>query len=320
MTQLVYQNFIGIDIGKYEFVVACHGTKQTHTFENTSKGFERFMKAFESRLPDALVVLETTGGYELELLLYLNDNDVSIHRANTRQVKAFIRSLGHQAKTDALDALALARYGAERHEHLTCFKVNKEALALYELAQRRSDLKKMIVQEKNRYSAPRANAHIKRSCSVMLDALKREVAAIDDELRTLIEQDNSLKQKVELLQSIEGVGITTAINLLCFMPELGSLNQKQVASLAGLAPYAHDSGTYQGVRRIKGGRKEVRSALFMAAMAAARSSSKLRQFYDRLIANGKKPIVAITALMRKIIVIANARIKEAMLTQQCALT
>ena len=150
MTEKAYKNFVGIDIGKFELVAAVHGKKQTETFENNEKGWGLFHKEWKLELKEALVVIETTGGHELGLILFLRKLKISVHRANTRQVKNFIRSLGQMAKTDALDAQGLARYGAERQESLKLFVAAKDSLKLYQLAQRRRDLKKILVQEKNR--------------------------------------------------------------------------------------------------------------------------------------------------------------------------
>lgn len=310
MTSTVYQHFIGIDIGKFEMLVAEYGHRRTQRFDNTPLGWRALVKAFKTQWLNALVILETTGHYELGVLLYLNSCGYAVHRANTRHVKHFIYSRGQNAKTDTLDAHALARYGYERHAELPLFKANPQALKLYELAQRRLDLKKIIVQEKNRFKAPSLSKIVQKSCQRLLNALQKELDAIDNRLQSFIEADPDFKAKQAVLQSIPGIGPITSRALLCFMPELGTLNQKQVASLAGLAPYVKQSGCFKGQARIKGGRKEVRNSLFMAAMAARNSHSRFKTFYETLQAKGKKPIVALTALMRKLIVVANARLKE----------
>lgn len=312
MSHSLYQNFVGVDIGKYEVVAAVHGSKQTYLFENTQEGWKVLHQTLKAYLKDSLVVLETTGGHELGLLLFLQKLKVTVHRANTRQVKNFIRSFGTLAKNDKLDALALARYGFERHTQLKPFQSNKEAFKLYELAQRRADLKKMLVQEKNRSKAPQGDQLVKNSCREVISLLEGQVKAIDNHLQALIDRNPDLKQRYETLQSIEGIGPVVARDLICYMPELGSLNQKQVASLAGVAPHANESGIFKGQRSIKGGRVQVRTILFMAAMAARKSNSRFQAFYNQLVARGKKPIVAITALMRKLIVVANARLKDLM--------
>lgn len=306
----VYNNFIGIDIGKLSFVVAVYGSKKIREYENNLEGIESFLKDYRSLLPKGFIVLETTGGYEMRLLLALCEKGFAVHRANTRKVKNFIRSLGNGAKTDPLDGKALALYGYERHNRLECFKPqSKQSLELYELIQRCSDLKFMLVAEKNRLKAPRAD-YIKESCELMIDALAKQIETLTVRINQIIENDIVLKKKKEVLKTIPGIGEVTANYLLVLLPELGTLNRKQIASLTGLAPIANDSGLYKGYRATGHGRAGIKPVLFMAAMAARNSNSWLKSFYNRLVEAGKKKIVALTALMRKIIVIANARIRD----------
>ena len=306
----IYKNFVGIDIGKLNFVVAVYGKKVIREYENNFEGIENFLKDYRSVLGISFIVLETTGGYEMRLLLTLCEKGFAVHRANTRKVKNFVRSLGNGAKTDSLDGQALALYGYERHARLECFKPqSKQSLELYELVQRCKDLKFMLVAEKNRLKAPRAN-YVKESCELMIDALSKQILALTARINEIIESDIVLKKKKEILKSIPGIGEVTANYLLILLPEMGKLNRKQIASLTGLAPIANDSGLYKGYRATGHGRAGVKPILFMAAMAARNSNSWLKSFYKRLVEAGKKKIVALTALMRKIIVIANARIRD----------
>lgn len=310
----VYKNFIGIDIGKLNFVVSIYGNKKVKEYENNLEGIELFFKDFHSVLAEGLSILETTGGYEMRLLLALCEKGFAAHRANTRKVKNFIRSLGNAAKTDPLDSRALALYGYERHNRLECFKPpSKQSLELYELVQRCSDLKFILVAEKNRLKAPRVD-YIKESCELMIDALTKQIAALTARINQIIENDVLLKKKKEILKTIPGIGEVTANYLLVLVPEIGVLNRKQIASLTGLAPIANDSGQYKGYRATGHGRAGVKPILFMAAMAARNSNSSLKAFYNRLVEAGKKKMVALTALMRKIIVIANAKIRDFNLT------
>jgi transposase len=306
----VYNNFIGIDIGKLTFVVGVHGKKAIKEYENNLEGIEDFLKDYRLILPKAFIVLETTGGYEMRLLLTLCENGFLVHRANTRKVKNFILSLGNGAKTDALDGKALALYGYERHKRLECFKPqSKDSLELYELVQRCNDLKGMLVAEKCRLKAPRVD-YIKESCELMIESLAKQIEMLTARINQIIENDSVLKQKKAVLKTIPGIGEITANHLLVLLPELGTLNRKQIASLVGLAPIAKDSGLYKGYRATGYGRTGVKPILFMSAMAARNSNSWLKSFYNRLVEAGKKKIVALTALMRKIIVIANARIRD----------
>ncbi len=306
-----YQNFIGIDIGKFSFVAALHGSKKVREYENNHKGMKAFIKDFQRELPTSLIVLETTGGYEMKFLIALCDKKYNVHRANTRKVKSFIRSFGNEAKTDALDAKALALYGFERHQRLDLFRpVSQNFSTLYELVQRRKDLKQMLVAEKNRLKAPKASAIIKKSCEAIIKNLISHIEKITEQVQTLVASDPAFLGRIKALKTIPGIGDITAQDLLAFMPELGTMTRRQVASLAGLAPRANDSGRFQGYRRTAHGRDCVKPVLFLSAMAARNSHSPLKAFYDNLINRGKKKMVALTALMRKIIVIANAKLKE----------
>jgi transposase len=305
----LYNSFIGIDIGKFTFVVAIHGGKKTTEYENTPLGIHQFIKDYKKYLPTALCVLETTGGYEMKLLLTLCNNNYSVHKANTRKVKNFIRSYGNAAKTDKLDAQALALYGFERAKSLDLFMPQSaQAYELYELTQRRKDLKQMLVAEKNRLKAPRAE-FVQESIQNILVALSNELIEITKTIDVLIENDPILKEKQRILKTIPGIGTIIANELIVLLPELGELSRRQIASLVGLAPIAKDSGKLSGYRRTGHGRCGIKPILFLAAMAARNSNSNLKVFYESLLARGKLKMVALTALMRKIIVIANARLK-----------
>ncbi len=306
-----YNSFIGIDIGKLTFFVAVHGQKTVKEYENTPSGINQFIKDFKQTLSTSLCILETTGGYELRLLLALCAKNYAIHRANTRQVKSFIRSYGNTAKTDRLDAKHLSLYGSERYQSLALFTPpSEQAMQLYELVQRRIDLKQMLVAEKCRFKSPRT-AYVSKSIELMLGVLSRELDAITQEIELLITQDPVLKQKQKTLRTIPGIGPIIANELITLLPELGELNRREIAALVGLAPIANDSGQFKGYRRTTYGRQGIKPLLFLAAMAARNSNSTLRTYYESLIERGKLKMVAIVALMRKIITIANARLKDA---------
>jgi len=307
-----YHNFIGIDIGKFNFVVAIYSQKETKEYENTSTGILDFLKDYSELLNNSLCILETTGGYELPLLYTLCSKQIKVHRADTRKVKSFIRSYGNAAKTDALDAKALAKYGFERHEQLAIFTPqSKRSLDLFALVQRRCDLKQMLVAEKNRLKGP-GGAAIKKSCTQMIKTITLQIDSITAQIEALIAGDPILAEKQKILKSIPGIGNIVAFELLVLLPELGTLNRRKIASLAGLAPRANDSGKYQGYRKTGNGRKGIKPTLFLAAMAARNSKSDLglKEFYEKLLSKGKKKMVALTALMRKILVVANARLKS----------
>lgn len=305
----LYNNFIGIDIGKYNFVVAAYGNKETKEYENNHAGIDIFTQDYKDLLADSLCILETTGGYEMQLLLTLCEENFSVHRANTRMVKNFIRSFGNVAKTDNLDAKALALYGFERGERLGLFKPQSEkTFELYELVQRRNDLKQVLIAEKNRIKAPRLNV-TKVSLDAVIKVISEQLETITETINAMIESDEKLAIRKKIIKTVPGIGDIVANELLVLMPELGNLDRRKIASLAGLAPRSNDSGTFSGYRRTGHGRSFIKPILYLAAMSARNSNSELKIFYEKMINRGKKKMVALVALMRKIIVIANARLK-----------
>ncbi|MFI4957403.1 MAG: IS110 family transposase [Gammaproteobacteria bacterium] len=307
----LYQNFIGIDIGKFTFVAAQHGRKETFEYQYDCNGIQKFLQKFDHLLPTAFIVLEATGGYERDLLTTLCVKQFVVHRANTRKVKNFVRSHGNSAKTDALDAKALAFYGSERHKLLERFQpVSQNQSDLYALVNRRGDLKRMLTAEKNRAQAPVKNTFTVNSCLTVIKTLEEQVELLNQQIKIIISGDKVLKARKRALKTVPGIGNIVAEELLATMPELGSLTREQAASLAGVAPRANDSGKHQGYRRVAPGRNVLKPMLFLAAMAAGHSKSAIGTFYMGLVARGKKKMVALTAVMRKIIVIANARLKE----------
>jgi transposase len=314
--QEVYKNFIGIDIGKNEFVTATHGSNKTLTFTNAASGWNKFLSKHKKYLENCLIVLESTGGYENDLLLFLVKKSISVHRADTRKIKNFIRSFGKYAKTDAIDALALAKYAFERNDRLQLFIAPSEDQSECKLlVERRQDLTKMMVQEKNRAQAP-LNKSLKPDITKHIRFLEKQIQTINDKLKKIIEADKTLKEKKEVISVIPGLGDVTSTTLLAYMPELGQLNRKEIASLAGLAPHPRESGTKSWRRTTIGGRRSLRPILFMSSMSASRSHTRLGSFYKSLIDRKKKPIVAQVALMRKIIVIANAKIRDYLAEEQ----
>lgn len=309
-----YNNFIGIDIGKFNFVIAVYGQKSFKEYENTPSGIDKFMNEFKEKLPSALCVLEPTGGYELRLLLTLCEHNYAVHRAHTRHVKNFIRSLGNGAKTDNLDAYYLSLYGYERSQTLSKFCLQStEIMKLYELVQRRRDLKQMLIAEKNRYQSPRSES-VKERIKIHINFIEQEMLGLTNEIENLIDNNTLLKEKRKILKTIPGIGNIISYELLVSLPELGQLSRREIASLVGVAPISRDSGKHKGYRRTGHGREGIKPLLYLAAMAARNSKSHLKVYYENLIQRGKCKLVALTALMRKIIVIANARLKNIVAT------
>lgn len=299
--------FVGCDVGKAEILVFDSGDGCTVTLANDPETLAAFAAAID---PQSLVICEATGGYEAALLDAMTAACRAVHRADARKVKAFIRSMGILGKTDAIDARALARYGEERHDRLLRWRPREaQQDRLHSLVATRHELVRQRTACKNRLAAPGA-APVADRLGRILAALDREIAGLEADIDAMIRRNAPLARAAATLQTIAGLGTTTSSTLLAFMPELGTLTRRQAAALAGLAPHPRQSGAADRYRRTRGGRPEIKRALFMAALAAARHNPSLAAFYQRLINNGKKPLVALTAVMRKLIIIANARLRE----------
>ena len=301
---------IGIDVSKDRLDIHCLESGENWQCGNDKKDINGFARRHKEVLAQAFITIDSTGGHERLACDLLHQKGHMVHRAHSFRVKHFIRSMGQEAKTDRLDAIMLARYGFERRNDLRPYaSESRKQRILKDLQMRRDDLVKMLTQERNRLAGPTSGV-AKASFKAVIKTLEREVEKIEARIKKCIAEDEDLKAKDELLKSIKGIGEKTSHAILALMPEIGNLDRKQAAALAGLAPYARDSGKYRGYRSVKGGRTALRRALFLAALSAARFNTELKAFYQRLRANGKKPIVAITATARKLIIIANARTRD----------
>ena len=312
-----YTAFVGFDVGKHSITVHDLETGTTQEIDNTAGAIGGYVDSLPA---SCFAVCEATGGYEAVLLRQLLKAGIACHRADAVKVKAFIRSFGTLAKTDAVDARALAAYGRERCQQLPLYAPPQaEQAKLQALVLRRADLVALKVAETNRLKAPNSDT-VARFIKPVLKAITTQIKAVEKEIQVLLDACEQMGQQVSVMRTVKGVGPTTATTLLALMPELGTLTRRQAAALAGCAPYPNDSGARKGYRRTKGGRRDVRASLFMAALSAARHKGPLKDFYGTLIRRGKKPIVAITALMRKIIVILNAKLRDLALANQTQLS
>lgn len=304
--------FIGCDVGKTNIVVFDSRNGQTTTIQNRPAELE----CFAARLDQScFVVCEATGGYECALLAALVLAGIPAHRADARKVKAFIRSFGTLGKTDAIDAHALARYGQERAPQLVRWQPPDPVRdQLQALVLTRRDLVAERQGCSNRLAAP--GTDVVRPYLGKLEAcLREQITAIDEAIEALIHNHTALAAAAKTLRGVSGIGPATAAALIALMPELGRLDRRQAAALAGLAPHPNQSGAMNAYRRTKGGRPEVKRTLFMAALSAIKHNKTLKAFYQRLQENGKKPIVALVAVMRKMIVICNALLRPKLLLQ-----
>jgi transposase len=296
--------YIGIDISKGSLDVAVHNSDKQWQFPNNPDGIQQLCKTLH-KLKPALIVFEATGGYEIPLYLGLDQAGLPATPINARQIRDFARSTGKLAKTDNLDAKVIAHFGyaIRPNPHPV-----PDTLELKTAQSRRIQLLEMITAENNRMKgAPiklrtRLEAHVKW--------LQQELADTDQELQQMIQQDPIWSQKNDLLQSVPGVGPILATTLIAQMPELGTLNRWQIAALVGVAPYNRDSGILRGRRIVWGGRANVRAVLYMATLVATRYNPVIRSFYSRLCTAGKRKKVALTACMRKLIIILNSILKH----------
>jgi len=296
------------DVGKIEVIVCDSRTGRTETLANS---FDVLIEAARQWPEDCLVVCEATGGYETALLAAAVAAGRAAHRADARKVKHFIRSLGRLGKSDRIDAAALARYGEERGDRLPLWQPNEaDQDALASLVRLRDSLVEQCSGLKRQLKAPNAAA-TKPHLALLLADLKRHVAAVMADIEAILARNAALAERVAIIDAIPGCGRVIAATLVALMPELGSLDRKQAAALAGVAPHPRQSGGRDGYRSVRGGRPEIKRCLFMAALVARRCNPELRAFDERLRASGKKPLVALTAVMRKLITIVNARLRDA---------
>lgn len=299
--------FAGIDVAKDRLDVALHPTGETWSVANESAGLTALTERLGSVRPE-LVVLEATGGYETAVAAALTTAGFAVAVMNPRQVRDFARSTGQLAKTDRIDATTLALF-AERVRPEPRPLPDAVGEELRALVARRRQLLEMLGAEQNRLrhdTPPSVREGIERH----IRWLKRQLEDVDDGLEDVVRDSPLWRDKDDLLQSVPGIGPVTSRTLLAELPELGRLNRREIAALVGVAPLNRDSGTFRGRRFVWGGRAAVRTTLYMAALTASRHNPAIRTFYERLIERGKPHKVALTACMRKLIVILNAMAKS----------
>jgi len=297
---------VGIDVAQAELVVAVRPTLDAWTVPNDESGVAELVRRLRPLHP-ALVVLEATGGYERSVVGTLATAGVPLVVANPRQVRDFARATGQLAKTDRVDAQTLALFGESIHPEPRPLP-DAATKALDAVLTRRRQLRDMLTAERNRLS--HASGAVRRDLREHIRWLERRLADLDRDLDKMIHASPVWRAKDDLLQSVPGVGPVVSRTLLGALPELGRLTHKQIAALAGVAPFARDSGMWRGQRHVRGGRALVRTALYMAALVAARHNPIIKAFYQRLVAVGKPKKVALTACMRKLLTILNAMVRS----------
>lgn len=296
---------VGLDVSKQHLDLAFVPERPPQRIPHDEDGIARLVTHLQALSP-TLIVLEATGGYETDVATALALAGLPVALVNPRQVRDFARALGRLAKTDAIDAQVLAVF-AERVRPATRPLPDEAHQALAALVTRRRQLVEMLTTERLRL--PMAKGPIRRDVQAHIHWLEQRVRDTNKDLRAAIKASPLWHATTRLLQSVPGIGPTTAAVFIAELPELGHLSRQQLGALVGVAPLNHDSGQYRGVRRIWGGRTHVRCALYMATLVATRYNPVIRAFYQHLLTGGKPKLVALVACMRKLLTILNAMIK-----------
>lgn len=307
MTQQVEGNFIGIDVSKMALDVAEHEQEVVERYANDEVGILAIVKKLKTRPFVALIVVEASGGFERELVSELAAAELPIVVVNPTRVRNFARALGQLAKTDRIDALVIAHFAHTIRPEVKPLAGDDQQF-IKALVTRRRQLIDMQTAEKNRRTS--INPALMPGLEKHIAWIMSELAEIEAELADWIDQNTQWRETRKLLISVPCVGKVTAFTLLAGLPELGTLSRQKIAALVGLAPYNRDSGKVKGRRHIVGGRSDIRSVLYMAALSGIRFNPSIKVFYERLIANGKLPKVALTACMRKLLTILNAMVRD----------
>src|SRR5467141_1447390 len=304
------KSYIGIDVCKRQLEVAAHESDYHYRCPNQASAFSELIVELIDLRP-ALIVLEATGGLEISIVSALHAAALPVVVVNPRQVRDFAKALGQLAKTDRLDACVLAHFAAAIKPALRPIKLEKER-ELDALTRRRGQLIDMLTDEKNRRGSA-ANDTVRDKIKEHIDWLEESIAALDEQLKALLQSSTCWQVKDKILQSVPGIGPVTSFSMMADLPELGTLNRQKSSKLVGVAPLNRDSGQQRGTRHIYGGRARLRSVLYMAALTASRRNPVIKEFYERLCANNKPFKVAITACMRKLLSIINVMVRDSTL-------
>jgi transposase len=300
--------FVGIDVSKDTLDICILPQKERFQVEN--KNFEELCQKFK-RVSPSLIVMETTGGYEDGIYRALSAAGLRVSREPAINLYHHRKSGGKHAKTDKIDAEAIAHYAQCYSETIRVQEPPSESQErLRQLINRRADLVQMQTMEKNRFSAPATIPEVNNSCKLLLEMFESEIRQIELAIQAEIDSQEELKTKQERLKTATGIGNITSCALLAWLPELGKEQHKTIAALVGVAPYHKESGQWQGKRQISGGRAPLRCLLYMATLSAIRSNKMLAEFYERLLQRGKAKKVAIIACMRKLLRILNAMLRK----------
>jgi transposase len=309
-----FNHVIAFDVAKATLSLHILPSGESLCLQNDDAAIRRLLRREQKRnckqgLGPMLVICEATGGYEDAVLKAASEPGLDCHLAHGSSVRAYAKFRGRHAKSDPIDAILIAEYGRDKPDLKLYQPPRPEEAALRALMGRRAELKDMIQAETCRLEHASLKA-VRVSLENHLAALKDQLALIEKEIRALTRRDEAFDKRSRLMQTLAGIGAVASQTILAFFPELGQIPNATAVALAGLAPYDRDSGKERGKRRIFGGRSQIRACLYMAALAAIRSHAHFREFAERLTRKGKPFKIAVTAVMRKLIVILSAMIRN----------
>ncbi|WPO39961.1 IS110 family transposase [Tardiphaga sp. 42S5] len=299
--------YVGIDVSKDRLDVAMRPGGESFAVARNGAGIDDLIARLKAR-PPLVVAIEATGGFETVVAAGLAGADLPVVVVNPAQVRAFANALGKRAKTDPIDAMVIAHFTEATKPQLRPLPDATTRL-LADLVARRRQIVEMMAAEGQRARRV-SNPRLKKSIARLHKALEKELSELDDDIGDHVRGSPAWAEKEDLLASVPGIGPTIARSLIAELPELGTLDRRQIAALAGLAPWTRQSGQWRGKSFIGGGRANVRRVLFMGAMVAARFNPQLKLFRDKLVAAGKPKLVAIIAVARKLLTILNAILRD----------
>ena len=300
--------FVGVDVSKNFLDLHIFPINKFFRIKNDIKHFDKLSQHFDGHKVEQ-VVCESSGGYEQSFLQFMDKEGYKTWLVDPKRIKAFITSEGIKVKTDKVDAKMIATFASKTSCKYTPQQKSIHDKKLKEFVRRKIEVTTMMAEEKKRLNGP-ATVYSKNIINKHIIFMEKEIKYLKEKINNLICLNELMRKKVEILESMPGIGRTTSATLVSHLSELGTINSKQISSLVGVAPFNKESGNYVGVAKISGGRPIPRKALYMASLSAARYNPTLKVFYKKLINKGKKPKVALVAVMRKMIVIANAMIKN----------
>lgn len=301
--------WVGVDVSKDTLDIYLYPLNKSFKITNNKVGIEKFVNKELSKFDVKQTACEATGSYEKLFATTFKQRGYPVWIVHPQRIKGYIISTGCRSKNDKIDAKKIAEFASKNTPDYKAQEKTENQEILRALVNRRNDLTKSLAEEKTRYQQP-AHEPCKESIKNMIEHLDGQIKVIEKQIKDVLKKDAELSVKAKILESVPGIGTMSATMLLSFFPELGTLDNRKIAALAGLVPFERSSGKYVGKRYIGGGRSLPRKMLYMCALTAIQHYEPLKQFYKRLIANKKPFKVALVAVMRKLIILANTLLKK----------